>query len=361
MVVRRNASLKDLTSFHIGGPADYLCEVQNIEDIKEALRIARENSVPFFVLGGGTNMLISDGGFHGVVIKPKFDFIENSPGGVKVGAGVLMNDLLDFCSREGLSGLEWAGGLPGTLGGAIRGNAGCFGGEIKDAVQEVMSFDTEGGKIVRRNNKECEFAYRNSVFKSSGGPLPSRLGLRSHSGEGGSGLRHREGGPPPRRSGLRHREGGPPPRRSGLRHRKGGREIILEAVLRLEKGNRGAIAKAIEEKMAYRTSRYPLEYPSAGSMFKNVDIKAAPRATVEFAKAKIKNDPFPVIPVAYLISEAGLKGRMVGGAVVSTKHPNFIVNTGQATAEDGRDLEKIVKREVARRFGVELEEEISIL
>jgi len=171
MVVRRNASLKDLTSFHIGGPADYLCEVQNIEDIKEALRIARENSVPFFVLGGGTNMLISDGGFHGVVIKPKFDFIENSPGGVKVGAGVLMNDLLDFCSREGLSGLEWAGGLPGTLGGAIRGNAGCFGGEIKDAVQEVMSFDTEGGKIVRRNNKECEFAYRNSVFKSSGGPL----------------------------------------------------------------------------------------------------------------------------------------------------------------------------------------------
>jgi len=347
MVVRRNASLKDLTSFHIGGPADYLCEVQNIEDIKEVLRIARENSVPFFVLGGGTNMLISDGGFHGVVIKPKFDFIENSPGGVKVGAGVLMNDLLDFCSREGLSGLEWAGGLPGTLGGAIRGNAGCFGGEIKDAVQEVMSFDTEGGKIVRRNNKECEFAYRNSVFKSSGGPLPSRLGLRSHSGEGGSG--------------LRHREGGPPPRRSGLRHRKGGREIILEAVLRLEKGNRGAIAKAIEEKMAYRTSRYPLEYPSAGSMFKNVDIKAAPRATVEFAKAKIKNDPFPVIPVAYLISEAGLKGRMVGGAVVSTKHPNFIVNTGQATAEDVRDLIKIVKREVARRFGVELEEEISIL
>jgi UDP-N-acetylmuramate dehydrogenase len=307
MLVRRNVDLKNLTSFKIGGAADYFCEADSIDEIKGALKLAEHNKVPFFVFGGGTNILVDDPGFRGVIIKPKFNFIEKSSCGVRVGAGILMNDLLGFCSRNGLSGLEWAGGLPGTIGGAIRGNAGAFGGEIKDVIEEVISFDTVERKVIRRNNKKCCFAYRSSIFKSSAG-----------------------------------------------------REIILEALLRLEKGNGDVIAKAIEEKINYRNLRYPLEYPSAGSVFKNINVQLVPRTTVELAKTKIKFDPFPVIPAAYLIAEAGLKGRKVGEAMVSAKHPNFIVNLGKATAADVRNLIKIVKHEVAQRFKVELEEEILI-
>lgn len=308
MVVRHNVSLKDLTNFKIGGPADYLCEVKNIDDIKNALQLARDNKAPFFVLAGGTNVLISDAGFPGVVIKPEVDFINRENNKVTVGSGTAVSKLLNFCSKEGLSGLEWAGGLPGTIGGAIRGNAGCFGGEIRDVVEEVVSFDTVRGEAIRRSSSACAFSYRNSVFKSSSG-----------------------------------------------------HEIIIEAILALEDGDREAIAKTIKEKIDYRASRHPLEYPSAGSVFKNVDVRLAPPEVVKTASAVIKVDPFPVIPAAYLIAGAGLKGKTVGGAMVSDKHSNFIVNTGSATAEDVRNLIKIVKREVVRRFGVELEEEILIL
>ncbi len=308
MLLRRNVPLKELVSFEIGGPADYLCEAANIEDIKEALQISRTEKVPFLILGGGTNLLPKDDGFRGVVLKSAFNFINGDTTDLNIGAGVMMKELLDFAVSEGLSELEWAGGLPGTLGGAIRGNAGAFGGEIKDTILEVVSFDTETGRVIRRRNSECAFSYRNSIFKSSGG-----------------------------------------------------REIILGATLRFKKGNRETILASIQEKIAYRAARHPLDYPNAGSVFKNVDVKKAPAAAVEFAKAKIKNDPFPVIPAAYLIAEAGLKGVSVGGAAISPKHSNFIINSSGATSENVRELIGVIRRGVALKFGVDLEEEILIL
>jgi UDP-N-acetylmuramate dehydrogenase len=204
-----------------------------------------------------------------------------------------------------LSGLEWAGGLPGTLGGAIRGNAGCFKGEIKDVISAVESFDTETGKMITRNNADCGFAYRTSVFKQGGG-----------------------------------------------------KEIILSAVLALKPGDALEIAKAIQEKIDYRVRRHPMDSPSIGSIFKNVDLKKVPEEMRARFASVVKQDPFPVIPTAHLISEAGLKGVSFGGAMVSPKHPNFIVNVLEAKASDVKNLIELVKSEVKNKFGIELEEEV---
>ncbi len=218
-----------------------------------------------------------------------------------------MSDLLDFTAKNGLAGLEWAGGLPGTVGGAIRGNAGAFGSETKDAILEVTSIDISKKdiKLVKRNNLECKFGYRNSFFKQYDG-----------------------------------------------------REIITEAIFSFQKGEPAAIAKAIVEKINYRKMRHPMEYPNIGSIFKNVDLKIIAKNRQEDFLHVVKSDPFPVVPTAYLITEAGLKGVSFGGAMISSKHPNFIVNSLNASSSDVKHLIKLVKVTVKKKFGIELEEEI---
>lgn len=308
MLIRSNVNLKELTNYRIGGPAQYFCEVSGVGEIKEALKFSRDNKAPFFILGGGTNLLIKDEGFPGLIIKPVISSVDMLGSVVRAGAGINMGELIDILSDSCLSGLEWAGGLPGTLGGAIRGNAGAFGGEIKDIVSEVVSFDTVSGKVLTRDNAGCEFSYRNSIFK-----------------------------------------------------KLGGREIIMEAALSLRKGDADRIRSAVEEKINYRKARHPLEYPSAGSVFKNVDTRLVPQEILNRSGLVIKTDPFPIIPAAFLIAESGLKGTSVGGAMISTKHSNFIVNVDQAKAKDVRDLIEIVKKGVRAEFGITLEEEILIL
>jgi UDP-N-acetylmuramate dehydrogenase len=279
-------------------------------------------------LGGGTNLLISDKGFNGLALKPELNLLNATSDMVKVGAGVSITQLLNFSIANNLSGLEWAGGLPGTVGGAIRGNAGAFKGEIKDVIKEVVSLDISGktSKIIKRSNAECRFGYRNSIFKIANN-----------------------------------------------------NEIILEATLALKKGNKKAIKAAIEEKIKYRKECQPLEYPNIGSIFKNVPLaRIAADLNADIAQidknsvrvnprrnrrrsaftAPVKTDPFPVVPTAYLISEAGLKGVRAGGAMISPKHPNFIVNVFHAKAEDVKHLIKLMKATIKEKFGVELEEEI---
>lgn len=297
--------LAEHSNYRIGGPARYFCEAANEEQIRESVMFAREQKAPLFVLGGGTNLLIDDAGFNGLVLKlasaqPKADGET-----VTAGAGVSVADLLKFTIAHSLSGLEWAGGLPGTLGGAIRGNAGAFQGEIKDRIVSVESFDVETLTMITRENAACKFGYRNSIFKE-----------------------------------------------------KNGREIILGATLKLEKGDLQNIAAGVQEKINYRLERHPMEYPNIGSTFKNVDLQLVPKVWhAAFAKV-IKVDPFPVVPTAYLISEAGLRGTQHGGAMVSQKHPNFIVNLGGATAADVKFLIAAVKEGVFEKYGIRLEEEI---
>ena len=311
MEIRHGVELKKLSNFKIGGSADNFLAASSASELAEGLKEWRRSERwwsrkgDIFILGGGTNILWSDRGFRGLVVKPEITVLERDGNLVRAGAGVSMDDLLRFAAEGELSGLEWAGGLPGTVGGAVFGNAGAFGGETKDSLREVLSVDLQTLATHRRSAEECEFSYRNSIFR-----------------------------------------------------RRRGEEVILEAVFELNPGDKADIYRGMEEKVRYREERQPLEHPNAGSIFKNVPADDFSPEIIERYRLNIKTDPFPVIPTARLISEAGLRGLSLGGAMVSPKHPNFIVNVLDATSADVTGLIGVVKASVRERFGVELEEEV---
>lgn len=300
--VKENISLAKYTTFKIGGPARYFFIAKDKNEIIKAVAIAKKIRTPYVILGGGSNLLISDKGFDGLVVKIqnlKFSF-QNSY--LLTDAGILVLKLVAESGKRGLSGLEWAGGLPGTIGGAVRGNAGAFGKEIKDVVSEVECLD-KSGRVRKLNNKQCRFSYRNSIFKQKDW-------------------------------------------------------IVLSVKIRLIKGNKKDIQSVVKRNIDYRKEKHPLNYPNAGSVFKNCDLNKIPKKIRSIFLHVIKTDPFPVVPTAYIISEAGLKGFRVGNAQVSAKHPNYIVNLGGAKAKDIEKLIKIVKEKVKKKFGIILEEEV---
>ncbi len=305
---KENVPLARYSNYKIGGPARYFFAPKSIAELQAALREAGQRKLKILILGGGTNMLIHDLGWDGLVLMPSFDKLKVEGDMVQAGAGVRTSELVAFSARKKLSGLEWAGGLPGTVGGAIRGNAGCFGGETKNSVVEVQSVDVRTGKLRIRNRKACGFGYRASIFK-----------------------------------------------------KRDGQEVIVSATFRLAPGDPKKISASIKEKMRFRREKHPLEYPNIGSIFKNVPLEDVPAAKRKRFAEVLKTDPFPVVPAAYLISEAGLKGVTKGGAMVSPKHPNFIVNALGATAADVRALIALVKKRVKAKYGIKLEEEVIVL
>jgi len=299
--------LAPYTSFKIGGKATRFAEIRSEPDLIEALHEIRKDSDRYFILGGGTNLLVSDYGFEGSVLLIKMQQCEfERDGRVRVDAGFDMAQLVHEASSRGFAGIEWAGGLPGTVGGAVRGNAGCFGGEMKDVIEFVESFTPEGLRM-RRRNEECLFGYRDSIFKRNG-------------------------------------------------------EIITRVTLKLKPNDDPRrLLSAVENKILWRKARHPLEYPNAGSIFKNIPVEAVPNSVLAEYYASIKQDPFPILPAAKLLDKAGLKGATVGAAQISQKHPNFIINLGGASARDVASLIAEAKKEVMMRFGVALEEEIFYL
>lgn len=307
--IEQNVPLKQISHYKIGGKAKYFFEAKNIDELIKAVEKQRQSKMPLFILADATNVLISDEGFDGLIIKiqsadwrTKFEII-------KAESGILMAELVKIAAEKNLSGLEWAAGLPGTLGGAIRGNAGAFGKETKDIIQEVASLDIlqKNPKIVKRKAKDCDFEYRSSIFKKN----PQK-------------------------------------------------EIIIEATLKFQKGDKKEIEKRMAQNINYRLSNHPMEYPSLGSTFKNIPISQFKKTAV-LKEFPVKNDPFPIIPAAFLISEAGLKGIACGGAMISPKHPNFIVNVMNATSNDVKKLIRLAKNEVRKKFKIELQEEIEYL
>ena len=299
--------LKRFSNYRIGGRAKYFKEAKTVEELIEAIRWAGEKKLPIYILGGGTNILWSDKGFDGLVVKPDFDSIEINGSTITAGASVPMPTLVQTAVGRGLKGLEWAGGLPGTFGGAIYGNAGAFGGEIKDVVMKVVSLDMEILKLKERSNTECQFCYRNSIFKTEG------------------------------------------------------KEIILQGTIELTPGHKRVLYESMMAKMNYRRRRHPLEHPNIGSIFKNVPVGELEKELVEPHRQVIKTDPFPVIPAAYLIDKAGLRGMSFGGAMVSPRHPNFIVNVLDAKASDVLALIELVKEKTKEKFNIQLEEEVRII
>ncbi|MBI4094843.1 MAG: UDP-N-acetylmuramate dehydrogenase [Candidatus Liptonbacteria bacterium] len=305
MRFQENVPLSQFSSYKIGGRARYFCAPTNEEELRSAIGACEDK---LLILGGGTNLLINDRGFDGLVLKPALCTLEGNGTTLRVGAGVNMDDLLNHTIAHGLTGVEWAGGLPGTVGGAIRGNAGAFGGEIKDVVVSVESFDTDAVQVVSRMNTECRFSYRSSIFKE-----------------------------------------------------RPGKEIILAATIKLSHGEPERIQAAINEKIDYRRVRHPMEYPNIGSIFKNVLVSSFPASELHRVLSVMKSDPVPVIPTAHLIAEAGLKGVSLGGAMISPKHPNFIVNVFDARASDVRALISLIQTRVKEEFFVDLEHEVEFV
>jgi len=310
--VRQNVSLKPYTTFKIGGPAKYFFVAKTKEDVIYAVKIAKKLRLPFFILGEGSNLLVSDKGFDGLVIKiqnSKFK-IQNHKSKSKIiflhaEAGVPFATLVQETGKRGLAGLEWAGGLPGTLGGAIRGNAGAFGGETKDTVVSVEALD-RNLRVRKLSKNQCQFGYRTSIFKKRGW-------------------------------------------------------IVLSATMRLKKGNKKEIQKIVQERIRYRKERSPLEYPNAGSIFKNYNVKLVPTAVRKEFQDVIKIDPFPVIPAAAILATADLKGVRFGGAEISQKHPNFIINKRNAKARDVIRLIVLAQERVQNKFRIKLEPEIQLV
>jgi len=276
--------LDKYTSFGIGGPADVMVFPEGAADVRAALRLCREERVPYLVLGGGSNLLVRDGGFRGVVLHLEGVFTQLNVEGKRVwaGAGVRLSRLVAFCSTLALSGVECLAGVPGTVGGAVRGNAGAFGGSIADHLVAVRLLTSEGDEHVFSRDR-MEFSYRRSS-------LPEGC-------------------------------------------------VILEAAFDLEQGDTGEIRRRISANLVQRNRGQPVEWRSAGSVFKNPPGEYAGR----------------------LVEKAGLKGVRVGGACISPKHGNFIINLGGATATDILALIDLMQRQVREKMQVELELEVRVV
>ncbi|MFA7466460.1 MAG: UDP-N-acetylmuramate dehydrogenase, partial [Parcubacteria group bacterium] len=277
--IQKNIPLAPYTTFKIGGPAKFFVEAKSESDIADSIDYAKNNNKDFFIFSGGSNLLVSDNGLDGLAIKISNSSIEIKDREVFCGAGTSLSQLAMETAKNNLGGLEWAAGIPGTVGGAIAGNAGAFGGEISDNLIEVKTLSVEEGKLMTFEKKDCDFGYRNSLFKKNSGKF-----------------------------------------------------ILISAVFDLEAGKREESEKKIGDIIKKRKEKQP-RYPSAGSFFKNpvVNKEEIINKFERDTGLKIKDDK---IPAGWLIEEVGLKGKKIGGAKVSEKHSNFIINTGNATAED---------------------------
>ncbi|HRZ34066.1 MAG TPA: UDP-N-acetylmuramate dehydrogenase [Candidatus Moranbacteria bacterium] len=306
--IQQNIPLAQFTTFKIGGPAKFFCEVKDEKELAEALNYAKKNNLEVFVLGGGSNILVSDEGFNGLVIKllNSYFVIHNSY--MECGAGLMLSEAVKIATQNSLSGLEWAAGIPGTVGGAIRGNAGIPAGCMGDNIKSVKAYVTMSEAWQSLSNKECKFSYRDSIFKEN----------------------------------------------KDL--------IIVLAVLKLKKGEKKEIEKKIKEIIENRLKVVhpnPKE-PSSGSFFKNPKVSNK-KLIASFEKDTGQKVIDSKIPAGWLIDEVGLRGKKIGGAQVSEKHANFVVNIGNATAQDIVMLSSFIKMKVRDELGVQLQEEIQYI
>lgn len=307
-----NEPLSRHVNFRIGGPADFFVEAKTKDEIAELLRVIIENKQKYFILGGGANLLVADQGFRGLVIKiacREFSFHDNR---LTADSGAPMSLLAREAANRGLVGIEWAIGIPGTLGGAVRGNAGSFNGEIKDSIESVEALFAEDNRIERRwlKRDECGFGYRDSIFKRIE-PAP----------------------------------------------------VILSADFALKNGKAEEIMARQSEIMEKRKGHQPLNFSSAGCVFKNIELTGAEDLSKLKQDADIPENFIAKkrIPAGWLIEQAGLKGTSVGQARVSDEHGNFCLNMAQATAAEVVELVSLVKTRIRDRYGLELKEEIQYL
>ncbi len=273
------------TTFRVGGPADYFVMPESIKELKHVLALCKQEEVPYYIVGNGSNLLVSDKGYRGVIIQiyKQMNGIEVEGETVRAQAGALLSKVGSVALEAELAGFEFAAGIPGTVGGAIVMNAGAYGGEMKDILLQATVLTADGEvKVLAKD--ELELGYRTSVIAKQN-------------------------------------------------------YIVLEAQFGLTKGDRKSIRERMDELKLQRTTKQPLEYPSAGSTFKRPEGYFAGK----------------------LIQDANLRGFQVGGAQVSEKHCGFVINKEDATAADIVKLMQLVSDKVMEEFGVRLEPEVKFL
>jgi UDP-N-acetylmuramate dehydrogenase len=301
--ISENVPLKTVTRFGIGGPARLLVDVSSEQALAAAIDALRENRYPYALIGGGTNLIASDRGFPGAVLRYTAAKIGLQGSKIALEAGVLLQDLVDFSIERGLKGLETMTGIPGWVGGAIYGNAGAYGHSIQERVEWVRFFD--GSKFREIGAIECDFRYRESVFKAQK------------------------------------------------------QWIVVAAGLRLDAAEPGELRAAADGILKIRNQKYPPEMRCAGSIFKNLILSDLPGGVREqIPKAVIREGK---VPSAYFLEQVGAKGMASDSIRVADYHANLIYNSGAGTARTVKQLIETLKLRVQRNYGLVLEEEVQYL
>ncbi len=285
--IQFDRAMSEYTTFRIGGKADAICFVHGLGELQQVFSYLNREKIPYLLVGRGSNLLVRDGGFKGAVIIMRGQLAtikqhEKNDQVVVAGGGLTLSDLVKFCSHRGLGGLEFLSGIPGTVGGAVTMNAGAFGRAMGDVVQQVDVVTPEG-EITSRNRSDLAFSYRESSIQEG--------------------------------------------------------SLVVRASLQCSQETPEIVSGRVAEYLTRRKVTQPLEYPSAGSVFRNPPNDYAGR----------------------IIEQTGLKGKKIGGAMISPKHANYIVNTGGAKAEDVLRLMEMAKEKVREAKGIELEPEIKVV
>lgn len=282
MKYQENVNLKKYNTYKINTMTKFMYEPENVEELKKILKNLRDTKIKYYILGGGSNVIIPDENFDGAIIKLKFENLEIKNNIAFVDAGYNLNSFIKKIIDAGYTNLTNLYGIPGTIGGAIRGNAGANGKEIFDDLVSVLVLQNDDVKLINANT--IEHSYRQTAFKNNN-------------------------------------------------------DIILGGVFKLEKGDQKKAWKIVNENLKKRKNSQPLEYPCAGSVFKNPEGLSAGK----------------------LIDECGLKKLRVGDAMISDMHANFIINLGNATSSDIIKLIEIVKEKVKKEKDIDLELEQEIV
>jgi UDP-N-acetylmuramate dehydrogenase len=300
LTVLRAAPLSRYTRFGIGGPADLYAETGSAESFIAAWRVAQQSGIPTVVIGGGTNLIVSDNGFRGIVLRFRAERLMSAGERIYAEAGAVLQDLVDFAIDHGLKGIETLAGIPGSVGAAVYGNAGAYGHAIAERVVSVRFFDGCTIRVFR--NQECEFRYRESVFKQ-------------------------------------HKDW-----------------IIFSTDLRLDPDDAAALRATADAIVKVRNEKFPVTMKCAGSIFKNLLLPELPPEVAAQVPPRVIREG--KIPAAWFLEEVGAKGFQNGGIEVADYHANLIYNTGSGTAAELREVIQELKRRVRERFTIELEEEV---
>lgn len=299
--IQENVPLSNFISLKIGGPARFFVEVKTEKKLKEALGWAEKKQIPSLIIAGGTNLLVSDSGYEGLVIRINLQGTEAAKNKILVMSGTDLQEFVDFCNLHGIAGFEKLAGIPGTVGGAIYGNAGAYGQTISDHITRVRVYG--GEKDFWLTKGDCGFDYRESQIKN----------------------------------------------RKKL--------VILEAEFALIKGSPKELKKTSQEIVEKRKEKYPTGIKCPGSFFKNILLANLPKSLQD----NLPKDYYGKVPAWYFLEKVGAKGQKRGDIKIADFHANLFINEGGGKASDFFSLAKEYKNKVKEKFGVELEPEVQLI